>query len=156
VRQASIRLRRSNAHYGLDPGRDSVRVSRDDLLDRIAEFFREPMVNFVLIMLGIAGLILELKLPGTTFPGAIAAICFVLFFWAYSFVGEFTLLAVLLFILGADPDRSRNLPDSRPRLQRRRRRGPDRDQPDARDRWSAGPKRPRTGCTLARPLLCSR
>jgi membrane-bound ClpP family serine protease len=29
-----------------------------------------------------------------------AAICFVLFFWAYSFVGEFTVLAVLLFLLG--------------------------------------------------------
>jgi membrane-bound ClpP family serine protease len=87
-------------YYGLDPDRDSIRVSRDDLLDRVAEFFREPLVNFLLIMLGIVGLILELKLPGTTFPGAIAAICFVLFFWAYSFVGEFTLLAVLLFLLG--------------------------------------------------------
>jgi membrane-bound serine protease (ClpP class) len=87
-------------YCGLDPERDTVRVSRDDVLDRIAEFFREPLVNFVLIMLGIIGLILELKMPGTTFPGAIAAICFVLFFWAYSFVGEFTLLAVLLFLLG--------------------------------------------------------
>ena len=29
-----------------------------------------------------------------------AAICFVLFFWAYSFVGQFTLLAILLFLLG--------------------------------------------------------
>jgi membrane-bound ClpP family serine protease len=87
-------------YCGLDPDREPVRVSRDDLLDRIAEFFREPLVNFVLIMLGIIGLILELKMPGTTFPGAIAAICFVLFFWAYSFVGEFTLLAVLLFLLG--------------------------------------------------------
>ena len=87
-------------YCGIDPDRDTVRVSRDDLLDRIAEFFREPLVNFVLVMLGIVGLILELKMPGTTFPGAIAAICFVLFFWAYSFVGEFTLLAVLLFLLG--------------------------------------------------------
>ncbi len=87
-------------YCGIDPERDTIHVSRDDLLDRIAEFFREPLVNFVLIMLGIVGLILELKMPGTTFPGAIAAICFVLFFWAYSFVGEFTLLAVLLFLLG--------------------------------------------------------
>jgi membrane-bound serine protease (ClpP class) len=79
---------------------DKVRVSRDDVLDQIAEFFREPWVNFLLIMLGITGLILEIKLPGTTFGGTIAAICFVLFFWAYSFVGEFTLLAVFLFILG--------------------------------------------------------
>jgi membrane-bound ClpP family serine protease len=43
---------------------------------------------------------MELKMPGTTVPGVLAAICFVLFFWAYSFVGQFTLLAVLLFILG--------------------------------------------------------
>jgi membrane-bound serine protease (ClpP class) len=85
-------------HYALDPAQ--VRVARDDLLDRVAEFFREPAVNFVLIMLGIVGLILEMKLPGTTMPGAVAAICFVLFFWAYSFVGEFTMLAVLLFLLG--------------------------------------------------------
>ncbi len=86
------------ARYGLDA--QKVRIARDDWLEQVAEFFREPAVNFVLIMLGIVGLIMELKLPGTTVPGVIAAICFVLFFWAYSFVGQFTLLAVLLFILG--------------------------------------------------------
>jgi membrane-bound serine protease (ClpP class) len=79
---------------------DKVRVSRDDYLDHVAEFFREPWVNSLLIMLGIIGLILEIKMPGTTIPGTVAAICFVLFFWAYSFVGEFTLLAILLFLLG--------------------------------------------------------
>jgi len=55
-------------------------VSRDHYLDQIAEFFREPWVNFLLIMLGILGLILEVKLPGTTVPGCVSAICFVLFF----------------------------------------------------------------------------
>jgi membrane-bound serine protease (ClpP class) len=69
-------------------------------LDRVAEFFREPIVNVALVALGIIGLIFEIKLPGTTFPGSVAAICFVLFFWAYSFVGEFTLLAIMLFLLG--------------------------------------------------------
>jgi membrane-bound ClpP family serine protease len=86
------------ALYDLDPAK--VRVSRDDWLDKIAEFFREPIVNVVLIMLGIIGLILELKMPGVGFPGIMSAVCFVLFFWAYSFVGEFTMLAVLLFVLG--------------------------------------------------------
>lgn len=84
--------------YGLDPGK--VRVMRDDWLDMVAEFFREPVVVVILIMLGIIGLILEIKLPGVGLPGIIAAVCFVLFFWAYSFVGQFTLLAVLLFVLG--------------------------------------------------------
>jgi len=77
-----------------------VRLSRDDWLDHVAEFFREPLVRFVLIMLGLIGLILELKVPGTTIPGVLAAICFVLFFWAHSYAGEFTLLAILLFVLG--------------------------------------------------------
>ena len=83
---------------GIDP--QKIRVARVDWLDQIAELFREPWVRFLLIMLGIVGLILELKMPGATFPGVLSAVCFVLFFWAYSFVGEFTFLAVLLFILG--------------------------------------------------------
>lgn len=92
-------LRDLYLHVGL--GEDPrIRVARDDWLDQIAEVFREPWVRFLLIMLGIIGLILELKMPGTTLPGVMSALCFVLFFWAYSFVGEFTLLAVLLFILG--------------------------------------------------------
>ncbi|MBI3823639.1 MAG: hypothetical protein HY289_13300 [Planctomycetes bacterium] len=70
------------------------------LLDRIAEFFRYPIVNVALVAVGLIGLIFEFKLPGTTFPGSVAAICFVLFFWAHSFVGEFTLLAIMLFLLG--------------------------------------------------------
>jgi membrane-bound serine protease (ClpP class) len=82
----------------LDPAK--VRVSRDDWLDKVAEFFREEVVKLFLIMIGIAGLILELKMPGTGFPGVVAAVCFVLFFWAHSFVGEFTMLAVFLFLLG--------------------------------------------------------
>jgi hypothetical protein len=86
------------AVYGLDPGK--VRLARDDWLDKVAEFFREPLVNVFLIMIGIAGLILELKMPGVGLPGVIAAVCFVLFFWAHSFVGQFTMLAVLLFVLG--------------------------------------------------------
>src|SRR5262249_22671380 len=69
-----------------------ARPASSQVLDRIAEFFRMPIVNVALVALGVLGLIFEFKLPGTTFPGSVAAICFVLFFWAYSFVGEFTLL----------------------------------------------------------------
>jgi membrane protein implicated in regulation of membrane protease activity len=73
---------------------------RAGLLDRVAEFFRAPAVMFLLVMFGIFGLILEIKMPGTTVPGTVAALCFVLFFWAHSFVGQFTVLAALLFLLG--------------------------------------------------------
>jgi membrane-bound serine protease (ClpP class) len=86
------------------PDAAKVEVSRDDWLDAVAAFLRSPIVNVILIMVGIAGLILELKMPGFGLPGIIAAICFVLFFWAHAFAGqstlEFTLLAILLFVLG--------------------------------------------------------
>ena len=81
-----------------------METSRDDWLDAVASFLREPVVNVILIMLGVAGLILELKIPGFGLPGIVSAICFVLFFWSHAFAGqstlEFTLLAVLLFVLG--------------------------------------------------------
>lgn len=84
--------------YNLDPGK--VRHVRGGWLDDVAEFFTEPAVQVVLIMLGIVGLILEMKMPGAGLPGVLAAVCFVLFFWAHSFHSQFTMLAVLLFVLG--------------------------------------------------------
>jgi membrane-bound ClpP family serine protease len=52
-------------------------------------------------MIGIACLILELKMPGVGLPGVIAAVCFVLYFWAQSqLAGQLTMLAILLFVLG--------------------------------------------------------
>jgi membrane-bound serine protease (ClpP class) len=88
--------------YGFDPSK--VESSRDDWLDAVAFFLREPLVNVILIMLGVAGLVLELKMPGFGVPGIVSAICFVLFFWSHAFAGqstwEFTLLAFLLFVLG--------------------------------------------------------
>ena len=88
-----------NAKYQ-DYHLEKMRDVPDDWLDRMAEFFREPVVKLLLIMVGIACLILELKIPGIGLPEVLAALCFVLFFWAHSFVGQFTMLAVLLFVLG--------------------------------------------------------
>jgi membrane-bound ClpP family serine protease len=85
------------ALYGIE---QRVRVAPDDWREKVAEFFQLPAVNVVLIMLGIIGLILELKVPGATFPGVLAALCFVLYFWANSYRGEYAVLAVLLFLLG--------------------------------------------------------
>ena len=53
------------------------------------------------LVIGVTCLILELKMPGASLPGVIAAVCFVLFFWSQSQLhGQITWLAVLLFILG--------------------------------------------------------
>jgi len=80
----------------------TARPAQTQWLDRVAEFFRQPIINIALITIGVIGLIFEFKFPGTTFPGSVAAISFVLFFWCHSFVGDggITILAILLFLLG--------------------------------------------------------
>jgi membrane-bound ClpP family serine protease len=77
-----------------------VRVPDPEWLAGLAEFLCNPWVRVLLVMLGITCLILELKMPGVGLPGVIAAICFVLFFWSHSLAGQFTWLAILLFVLG--------------------------------------------------------
>ncbi len=85
------------AAYGLE----NVRDARLDWIDELALFLRHPVVSIFLVMIGIIGLILELKIPGVGFPGVVAALCFVLYFWAHSqLAGHITMLAVLLFVLG--------------------------------------------------------
>jgi membrane-bound ClpP family serine protease len=87
------------APYGLEP--NQVRSAPPDWLDGIATFLGDPVVSVLLVMVGIGCLILELKMPGVGLPGVIAALCFVLFFWAHSQLnGQITVLAVLLFLLG--------------------------------------------------------
>jgi membrane-bound ClpP family serine protease len=85
--------------YGLDGAK--VTDAKSDWIDGIAEFLCNRYVAVLLVMVGIGCLILELKIPGVTAPGVIAAICFVLFFWSQSQMsGEIVILAILLFLLG--------------------------------------------------------
>lgn len=85
--------------YGIDPG--TVRDVGADWIDNVAAFFADPIVSIFLVLVGISGLILELKMPGLSAPGIIAAVCFVTFFWSHSQLnGEITMLAIMLFLLG--------------------------------------------------------
>lgn len=87
------------AKYGLDPAK--VKDAAPSALDRFAEFLKIPAVTVLLVVIGFTGLILELKVPGTTVPGIVAALCFILVFWAHTqFSGQVAVLAGLLFILG--------------------------------------------------------
>jgi membrane-bound ClpP family serine protease len=87
------------ALYDLKP--DQVAQAGTDWLDDLAYFLRLPAMTIILFMLGVICLILEMKVPGASFPGVVAAICFVLLFWAHSqLAGQITWLAILLFILG--------------------------------------------------------
>lgn len=85
--------------YGVDPG--TVQQATPAWLDRFAAFLKLPAVTLLLVVIGFAGLMLELKVPGATVPGIIAALCFILVFWAHTqFSGQVAVLAGLLFVLG--------------------------------------------------------
>jgi len=83
--------------YGLEKIHDTPSGWRETL----ANYLCSPVLSYFLVILGITGLILEMKIPGFGLPGVVAAICFVLYFWAHSQMHHnLTMLAVLLFILG--------------------------------------------------------
>ncbi len=85
------------AAYGWNEARDAD----PGLLEKFSDFLRLPVVTVLLVVIGFTGLILELKLPGLTVPGILAALCFILVFWAHSkFSGQTFVLALLLFLLG--------------------------------------------------------
>ncbi|MEO2090365.1 MAG: NfeD family protein, partial [Gemmataceae bacterium] len=87
------------AKYGVDPAR--VKEATPAWLDIFRNFLREPAVTAILVLVAFIGLILELKVPGTTVPGIVAALCFILVFWAWTgFSGQLAVLAGLLFLLG--------------------------------------------------------
>lgn len=87
------------ALYGVDPAQ--VRASEPSWLDNFAAFLRQTPVSILLVIVGIAGLVLELKAPGLVVPGVIAAVCFILFFWAQTQLGgQLIYLAIMLFLLG--------------------------------------------------------
>ncbi len=78
-----------------------VRSSAPSWLDDFASFLRQPHISILLVIVGISGLVLELKAPGLILPGVVAAICFVLFFWAQTQLGgQLIYLAIMLFLLG--------------------------------------------------------
>jgi membrane-bound ClpP family serine protease len=87
------------ALYGIET--KDVRSSEPSWLDDFAAFLRQTPVSVLLVIIGIAGLVLELKAPGLIVPGVISAICFVLFFWAQTQLGgQLIYLAIMLFLLG--------------------------------------------------------
>ena len=87
------------ALYGVTPV--DVRIAEPSWLDNFAAFLRRTEVSILLVIIGIAGLVLELKAPGLVVPGVIAAICFILFFWAQTQLGgQLIYLAIMLFLLG--------------------------------------------------------
>lgn len=85
--------------YGVEASK--VREATPGWLDRFANYLRLPAVTVLLVVIGFAGLILEIKVPGVTVPGIVAALCFILVFWAHSqYSGQTAILGGMIFLLG--------------------------------------------------------
>ncbi len=84
--------------YGL--GDITVALVSPNWVDTMIWLLNTPLVSMLLIVGGILGLYLELKLPGIGMPSIIAALCFLLFFWSHFMGGTATGLEILLFLAG--------------------------------------------------------
>ena len=82
--------------YGVDKADDAT----PDLISQFRTLLQNPIITTILVILGFIGLILELKVPGVVVPGIIAALAFILLFWAWAPVSGLAWLAGLLFVFG--------------------------------------------------------
>ncbi len=69
-------------------------------VDFLIWLLNTELMSVVLIVGFFIGLYLELKLPGVLFPGVIAAVCAMLFFWSHVMGGTATTLEIILFLGG--------------------------------------------------------
>jgi len=84
------------ARYGLTEG--DLTVLEESWAEETSRFLLG--LKFLLFIVGIMALYMELKAPGFGIPGAVAIVCFALFFSASSIAGIATELEIVLFLLG--------------------------------------------------------
>jgi len=69
-------------------------------VERIAQFLTQPVVMTLLLIMGIAGIAIELFIPGFGVPGIIGIIAFALYFFGHYIIGFAGMEDVILFVLG--------------------------------------------------------
>lgn len=70
------------------------------IAESIFRWLTNPMVSGILLMLGIAGIYLEMKTPGFGLPGVVGIVCLALFFGARVVLGLASWIDVALIITG--------------------------------------------------------
>ncbi|MHA7962723.1 NfeD family protein [Paenibacillus sp. CAU 1782] len=80
-------------------GRTQIHVE-PSIAEQVAKFLVNPIVATVLLILGIAGVAIELFVPGFGAPGIVGLLSFALFFFGSYISGLAGLETVVLFVLG--------------------------------------------------------
>jgi len=78
----------------------SVVEVKPTLAERIAAFVTQPGVTTLLLVIGIAGIAIEMLVPGFGAPGIAGLAAFALFFFGHSIAGLAGMEAIALFLLG--------------------------------------------------------
>jgi membrane-bound ClpP family serine protease len=76
-------------------------TSADRFVERFASFLSRPDVASLLLFMAVFLLSTEMSSPGLGFPGFMATVCFMLFFWSQYLEGNAGWLEILLFVAGA-------------------------------------------------------
>ncbi len=88
--------------YQLGESPKSVQpTATDRWVERFANFLSSPFVAPWLLFAAMFFFSTEMSAPGLGFPGFLATVCFVLFFWSQSLDGNADWLEIILFVVGA-------------------------------------------------------
>ena len=83
--------------YGIE---GQVAVAEPGWADQLLEALASPSLAWLLLMIGAAGLYIELKTPGIGFGGFVSMVAFIVYFWSQYLNGTSGWLEVMLFIAG--------------------------------------------------------
>ncbi len=83
--------------YGLD---DDMGVVEPGWADELLAALASPSLAWLLLLIGGAGLYIELKTPGVGFGGFVAMVAFIIYFWSQYLNGTAGWLEVMLFLAG--------------------------------------------------------
>jgi len=83
--------------YGLD---GTIATTEPGWADRLLEALASPSLAWLLLLIGGAGLFIELKTPGVGFGGFVAMVAFIVYFWSQHLNGTSGWLEVMLFLAG--------------------------------------------------------
>ena len=75
-------------------------TATDRMVDRIANFFRNPVIGLFLLLGAFFFISNEMSAPGLGVPGFLGTLCVVLYFWSHWFGGETEVFEILMFVVG--------------------------------------------------------